>query len=64
MTETVDRPSATKTRRRTTSVAEKELKAIIATGKKISRSKTDSLAFLQQAGILDKKGELAKPYRN
>ncbi len=64
MTETVEHPRATKTRRRTTSVAEQELKAIKTYVKKISRSKADSLAFLQRAGIVDEKGELTKPYRN
>ena len=32
-------------------------------GREIRESKKTALAFLMRAGILDKKGELAKPYR-
>lgn len=67
MNETVERPKVAKPRKRTTvklSVAEQELKAMKAYVKKISSSKEDSLDFLQRAGIADKKGGLAKPYRS
>lgn len=66
MNETVERARVIKPRKRaaTLSVAEQELKAMKAYAKKIASSKEDSIAFLQRAGILDKKGELAKPYRS
>ena len=32
-------------------------------GKEIRKSKASAIEFLQSAGILDAKGELAKPYR-
>lgn len=32
--------------------------------KKVTSSPEDSRALLQRAGILDKKGELTKPYRS
>lgn len=66
MNETVERPRVAKPRKRATklSVAEQELKDMKAYAKKIASSKADSLAFLQRAGIVNKKGELAKPYRS
>jgi hypothetical protein len=33
-------------------------------GKEIRKSKESAIAFLQSAGILDDKGELAEPYRS
>lgn len=66
MNETVERPRVAKPRKRAAplSVAEKELKDMKAYVKKIASSKEDSLAFLQRAGIVNKKGELTKPYRS
>jgi hypothetical protein len=66
MNETVDCPSTAKPRKRATklSVAQQELKQMQAYAKKIASSKEDSIAFLQRAGILNKKGDLAKPYRS
>jgi hypothetical protein len=66
MNETAERARVTRPRKRaaTLSVAEQELKVIKAYAKKISSSKKDSIAFLQRAGILDRKGDLAKPYRS
>lgn len=64
MQATAERGSATKTRSKPMSQADKELKAMKAYVKKITSSKEDSVAFLQRAGILDKKGELAKQYRS
>ncbi|WP_245911712.1 Rha family transcriptional regulator [Malikia granosa] len=43
---------------------DKEIAEIDAYVKKISASKEESISFLQRAGILDKNGELAEPYRN
>ena len=63
MEDTVERKRATKPRKRALSPAEQELKAMKDYVKKISGSKEQSIAFLQRAGILDKKGELTKPYR-
>jgi len=63
MNETVERNSTAKSRVRTSKTADQELKVMKAYVKQISQSKADSVAFLQRAGILDKKGELAKPYR-
>ncbi len=37
-----------------------EMKAYVT---EVAKSKSESIAFLQRAGILDKKGSLAKPYR-
>jgi len=33
-------------------------------GKEIRKSKASAIEFLQSAGILDAKGELAEPYRS
>lgn len=44
--------------------AEQELALMKAYVKKITSSPEDSRALLQRAGILDKKGELTKPYRS
>lgn len=64
MTETVERKPTTRSRKSSLSPVEQEVKAMKAYAKKISASKEDSIAFLQRAGILDKKGELAKHYRS
>lgn len=42
---------------------DEELAAMKATATKITSSKARSIAFLQQVGMLDAKGKLAKPYR-
>lgn len=64
MTETAERTRAPKSRKQPLSKVDKEIAAIDAYVKKISKSKEASLAFLQKAGILDKNGELAKHYRS
>ncbi len=43
--------------------AEKELRAMQAYTKEITSSKARAEAFLLEAGIIDKKGQLAKQYR-
>jgi nitrate reductase beta subunit len=43
--------------------ANKELEAMTAYMKKVTSSKKASQAFLENAGIVDKQGRLAKPYR-
>lgn len=45
------------------SVVDKELKLLEAAYKRVSKSKTTAKNFLMSAGILDKKGNLAKSYR-
>ncbi|CAN5404874.1 hypothetical protein BH09SUM1_BH09SUM1_17660 [soil metagenome] len=40
-----------------------QLEAIRRSAKSASKSKKTAVAFLQGAGILDEKGELAEPYR-
>lgn len=55
---------AAKARAKPETQADKELALMKAYVKKITSSPEDSRALLQRAGILDKKGELAKPYRN
>lgn len=42
---------------------EQELAAIDATFKRVSKTKAKAKAFLTRAGILNKKGKLAKAYR-
>lgn len=42
---------------------EAERKSLEAAYKRVSKSKKTAIAFLKSAGILDKKGILAKPYR-
>jgi hypothetical protein len=64
MNETVDRVSVARQPVRTGRAAVQELKVMKAYVKQISQSKADSVAFLQRAGILDKKGDLAKPHRS
>ena len=64
MTETVERKPTTKSRKQPLSKVDKEIAAIDAYVKKISKSKEASLEFLQKAGILDKNGDLAKHYRS
>jgi hypothetical protein len=43
---------------------DKEIAEMDAYVKKIASSKKKSIAFLKRAGILNKKGKLAKQYRN
>lgn len=43
--------------------ADRELEAMKAYAKKITSSKKRAVTFLEQAGIVDKDGRLAKPYR-
>lgn len=43
--------------------AERELEAMKAYAKKITSSKKRAVTFLEQAGIVDENGRLAKPYR-
>jgi nitrate reductase beta subunit len=43
--------------------ADKELAAMKAYMKKVTSSKKAAQAFLQDAGIVDRNGRLAKPYR-
>lgn len=40
-----------------------ELEQMEAYVAQITKSKADSVAFLKRAGLLDKNGNLAKPYR-
>lgn len=63
MEATAERNSATKARAKPKSPAEKELQAMKTYMKKITSSKKEALGFLERAGIIDKKGELAKQYR-
>lgn len=64
MEATAERESASKTRSKPMSQADKELKAMKAYMKKITSSKKQAEGFLQRAGIVDTKGELAKQYRS
>jgi len=64
MEQTVERKRVGKPRAQALSPADKELKAMKAYMKKITSSKKDAMTFLQGAGIIDKKGELAKQYRS
>lgn len=43
--------------------ADKELEVMTAYMKKVTSSKKASQTFLENAGIVDKQGRLAKPYR-
>lgn len=45
------------------SVVDEERKSLEAAYKRVSKSKTSAKNFLISAGILDKKGNLAKAYR-
>jgi hypothetical protein len=45
------------------SVVDEELKSLETAYKRVSKSKTTAKNFLISAGILDKKGNLAKAYR-
>ena len=64
MTETIERKRTTRSRKQPVSRVDREIQEIDAYVKKISSSKEKAIAFLKDAGILDKKGELAKQYRN
>ncbi len=44
-------------------VVDEEIKSLEAAYKRVSKSKTTAKNFLISAGILDKKGNLAKAYR-
>lgn len=46
------------------SQADKELEAMKVYMKKVSRSKKAAQTFLEDAGIVDKQGRLAKQYRS
>jgi hypothetical protein len=54
------RASARERKIQTPSQELEEMKAYVA---QIAKSKSDSIDFLKRAGLLDKKGDLAKPYR-
>ena len=43
--------------------ADKEMAAMTAYMKKVTSSKKAAQTFLENAGIIDKQGRLAKPYR-
>jgi hypothetical protein len=45
-------------------MAKEHLKASKKVLKQVIKSRSTAIAFLQKAGILDKNGELAPPYRN
>lgn len=64
MQATAERTSATKTRARPLTTAEKELKAMKTFMKKATSSKKQAEEFLRRAGIIDKNGDLAKQYRS
>ena len=57
------RTEVSKSRAKPMTKAEKELKVMKAYMKKVTSSKKQAVGFLERAGIIDKKGELAKPYR-
>lgn len=63
MEATSERTRAVSGRSRPLSDADKELRAMKAYMKKITSSKKQAEGFLERAGIIDKKGELAKQYR-
>jgi hypothetical protein len=58
-----DRKTALKAASRPMTHADKELEAMTAYMKKVTSSKKASQTFLENAGIVDKQGRLAKPYR-
>lgn len=58
-----ERKSAAKGETRTMTHADKELVAMTAYMKKVTSSKKAAQTFLESAGIIDKQGRLAKPYR-
>lgn len=64
MTETVERTRRTRSRKQPLSKVDREIAEIEAYVKKVSSSKQKAIAFLKDAGILNKNGELAKQYRN
>jgi hypothetical protein len=55
--------SASRPEPRTSLTQAQELEQMEAYVAQITKSKADSVAFLKRAGLLDKKGNLAKPYR-
>jgi len=59
-----ERKSAAKVRAKPESQADKELKAMKAYMKKVSSSKKEAVSFLENAGFIDKNGNLTKPYRS
>jgi nitrate reductase beta subunit len=59
----IERKSATKADARPMTQADKEFEAMKVYMKKVTRSKKAAQAFLESAGIIDKQGRLAKPYR-
>jgi nitroimidazol reductase NimA-like FMN-containing flavoprotein (pyridoxamine 5'-phosphate oxidase superfamily) len=63
MDATSERTHVATGRARPLSGADKELRALKVYMKKITSSKKEAEGFLERAGIIDKKGELAKPYR-
>lgn len=63
MQATSERTRATGVRARPLSDADKELRAMKVYMKKITSSKKQAEGFLERAGIIDKKGALAKQYR-
>ena len=58
-----ERKSAAKADLRRMTHADKELEAMTAYMKKVTSSKKAAQTFLENAGIVDKQGRLAKPYR-
>lgn len=58
-----ERKSAVKAAPRLMTHADKELEVMTAYMKKVTSSKKASQTFLENAGIVDKQGRLAKPYR-
>lgn len=59
----IERKSAAKAVAQPMSQADKEFAAMQAYMKKVTSSKKAAQAFLQDAGIIDRNGRLAKPYR-
>jgi hypothetical protein len=63
MQATTERKRAVKATAAPMSKADKELAAMKAYMKKVSRSKESATAFFEQTGVIDKNGRLAKQYR-
>ena len=63
MQATIERKRASKAVAAPMSKADKELAAMKAYMKKVSRSKESATAFFEQTGVIDKNGRLAKQYR-
>jgi len=59
----IERKPAAKAMAKPMTQADKELAAMKAYMKKVSRSKESATAFFEQTGVIDKNGRLAKQYR-